>query len=260
MNHENQLEKLANELKQVDRTKTSKISSWAIINSRIKRRRFHVLPAVLTGTMTATITFFLITFIQDSNSSHHMVSENSFIDRTLTDLPITYSQIIIDGYQFESMTTETGDKVILEPRQKIFKRGDVVYYKTPEHTSKQQNLSLKENPGLHVEEHQLSQIVGLPGETIAIKKGQIYINDEKLDNFYSFPTFRGQSEDEYVKSSAASTLTLNMKEFENMEPIQIPKGSVFVIGDKWSSSIDSRLFGPLSISEIQGRLVEYDQN
>ncbi|MBB4826292.1 signal peptidase I [Sporosarcina luteola] len=267
MIHEKQFEKLANELKQVDRTQNAKISSWAIINSRVKKKKLHLIPVILTCAMTVMISFLLFNFIQDSDSPyHHSAAEIPIIELPETAFSITYTRENMERGHYEYMTTATRYKVIIKPLTKNFKRGDVVYYKTPEYINgvpgiPKKRLSLKENLGLNVEEHQLSRIVGLPGETIAIKKGQIYINDEKLDTFYSYPTFRGMRKDEYLKTNDVSKSSLTKKDFEeDMDTIEIPEDSVFVMGDQWSRSVDSRLFGPLSISEIQGLAIGYEKN
>ena len=42
-----------------------------------------------------------------------------------------------------------------------------------------------------------------------------------------------------------------------MESILVPKGSVFVLGDQWWRSIDSRHFGPLSLSQVEGKVIGY---
>ncbi|GAA3409704.1 S26 family signal peptidase [Paenibacillus hodogayensis] len=59
--------------------------------------------------------------------------------------------------------------------QKI-SRGDVVYFKTD---AKEEEISNKKRKGYDV-----ARVVALPGETLLVKKGQIYINGRVLDTFY----------------------------------------------------------------------------
>jgi signal peptidase I len=74
----------------------------------------------------------------------------------------------------------------------------------------------------HKEDFYVKRIIGLPGETLAIADGFVYINGRKLD-------------EPYVKSRGA----------DNFGPITIPDGYVFVMGDNRTDSFDSRQFGPI---------------
>ena len=74
----------------------------------------------------------------------------------------------------------------------------------------------------------IKRVIGLPGETIEISEGVIYINDKKLDENY------GQGEiTDYVY-------------------VRIPEGEYFVLGDNRPISADSRLFGTFSKKDIKG--------
>lgn len=135
-------------------------------------------------------------------------------------------------------------------------RGDVIYFNTPEFES--------ENPNLNLGESQISRVVGLPGETIEIKDGKVFINDRKLDYFYSSVTYFGMEEEEYF-----TKVTHNSKADEerwedyfstDMKSLFIPNDSVFVLGDSWGRSSDSRSFGALSMIEIQGKVLGYEKN
>ncbi|WP_243300066.1 signal peptidase I [Bacillus litorisediminis] len=72
--------------------------------------------------------------------------------------------------------------LVVDPDYKEVSRGDVVLF--------------EKNNG----EKSLSRIVALQGETIAIKKGQIYINDKKLDTFYGFAHRAGLDKEAYEES------------------------------------------------------------
>ncbi len=51
---------------------------------------------------------------------------------------------------------------------------------------------------------------------------------------------------------------MNDEDFEeNMESIIVSKGSLFVIGDQWWRSIDSRHFGSLPLSKVGGKVIGY---
>jgi len=76
----------------------------------------------------------------------------------------------------------------------------------------------------------IKRVIGLPGERIEIRQGQVYINGQPLDEPYLRKPGRG-----------------------NMSPRVVPPLHVFVLGDNRSFSNDSRSFGPVSLDNIVGR-------
>ena len=77
----------------------------------------------------------------------------------------------------------------------------------------------------------IKRVIGLPGETVAIKKGKIYINDKVIDDEYAY----GETRD-YDK------VTLEDDEY-------------FILGDNRLISKDSRYFGPIKENETKGKIV-----
>ncbi|CDE49422.1 signal peptidase IB [Firmicutes bacterium CAG:460] len=77
----------------------------------------------------------------------------------------------------------------------------------------------------------IKRVIGLPGETVAIKKGKIYINDKVIDDEYA-----------YGETSDYDKVTLEDDEY-------------FILGDNRLISKDSRYFGPIKENEIKGKIV-----
>ena len=77
----------------------------------------------------------------------------------------------------------------------------------------------------------IKRVIGLPGETVAIKKGKIYINDKVIDDEYA-----------YGETSDYNKVTLKDDEY-------------FILGDNRLISKDSRYFGPIKEKEIKGKIV-----
>ena len=77
----------------------------------------------------------------------------------------------------------------------------------------------------------IKRVIGLPGETVAIKKGKIYINDKVIDDEYA-----------YGETSDYDKITLEDDEY-------------FILGDNRLISKDSRYFGPIKENEIKGKIV-----
>lgn len=75
----------------------------------------------------------------------------------------------------------------------------------------------------------IKRVIGLPGETVKIVAGQVYING----HLYKEP---------FIK------LNYNY----NYGPVHVTKGHLFVLGDNRPNSYDSRYFGLLSESRVRG--------
>ena len=80
----------------------------------------------------------------------------------------------------------------------------------------------------------IKRVVGLPGETIAIRSGRLYINGREL-------------KEPYVPPSYLDGLSY--------PPLWIPDDEYFVMGDHRDSSNDSRAFGPVPRQFIYGKAV-----
>jgi signal peptidase I len=77
----------------------------------------------------------------------------------------------------------------------------------------------------------IKRVIGLPGETVEVHDGHIYINGELLDEPFL---------DREITSGRDSRIV-------------VPPLHVFVMGDNRSHSNDSRNFGPVPIDNIVGR-------
>jgi len=80
----------------------------------------------------------------------------------------------------------------------------------------------------------IKRVVGLPGESIEIRTGHVYINGQELA-------------DQYVPGGYLDG--------SNSAARRIPSDSYFVMGDHRDSSNDSRVFGPVARQYIYGKAV-----
>jgi signal peptidase I len=80
----------------------------------------------------------------------------------------------------------------------------------------------------------IKRVVGLPGESVEIRQGVVYVNNKVVPE----PYVPAQYED-----------------LSDFGPVRVPKDSFFVMGDHRISSNDSRVFGPVSSRYIYGRAV-----
>jgi len=82
----------------------------------------------------------------------------------------------------------------------------------------------------------VKRVVGIAGDEIDIRDGQVYLNGFVLSEDYA----QGVTE----------------KENEKIEyPVTLGVGQVFVLGDNREESVDSRSFGPIIVDNIRGRIL-----
>lgn len=126
---------------------------------------------------------------------------------------------VVNGHSMEQTLYEKDimvmNKVAYQSAADI-QRFDIVVVKSPENS-----LFL------------IKRVIGLPGETICIRGGRIYINGEPL-------------EDPYLTEEIT---VIGVAEKE----VLIDEDSIFVIGDNRNHSGDSRSFGPVAFNRVVGK-------
>lgn len=94
------------------------------------------------------------------------------------------------------------------------KRGDIIIFKFPDDETGKTNY--------------IKRIIGLPGETVSIVEGTVYINGKKL-------------EEDYLKEEPT----------DSYGPFEVPKKSYFVLGDNRNNSNDARFWENKYVKEDQ---------
>ena len=138
----------------------------------------------------------------------------------------------------ESMTPtlKVGDRVLvnkLSYKLHDVNRGDVVVFEAPEDEG---------TPGV---KDLVKRVVGLPGETVELRDGQVFVDDKPLS-------------EPYLEDGETTTPTQDFAG-KCAPPVSdtectVPADSYLVFGDNRNESKDGRVFGPIKESDIVGRV------
>jgi signal peptidase I len=158
---------------------------------------------------------------------------------TFIALPVT-----VDG---DSMLPgiETGDVLVVLKlerwldawgiRRNYINHGDVIVLKPDDWRSSAFVPFVGDYLGWKFQPYFVKRAVALEKDTLEIDAGDVIVNDSKLS-------------EPYIHGPAR---------VENIAPLEIPSRNVYVLGDNRliGESIDSRRFGPQSLSRVAGRVV-----
>ena len=122
-----------------------------------------------------------------------------------------------------SMLPELADKQRVFVNKLLYRidsiaRGDVIVFRLPEDSSRSY----------------IKRVVGLPGETVEIRQGSVYIDGQPLPEPYVPAPYRGRSTE---------------------PPVTVPGGQYYVLGDHRNTSNDSRTWGTVDETAITGKAV-----
>ena len=128
-------------------------------------------------------------------------------------------------------TINEGDRVIGLRLTYYFnspERGDVVIFKCPEQGENYNKLYVK-------------RVVGLPGETVEIKAGQVWITTVDGECF--------MLEEDYLAEIPYDYVSINNAVYS------VPEGHYFTLGDNRNSSNDSRYWGTVEEDRILAKVM-----
>ncbi len=117
---------------------------------------------------------------------------------------------VLDALPFYEGALEAGERYVFQQP----KLGEVVVFRSPR------------DP----ERDFVKRVIGLPGDTVEIVSGTVYVNGLRLVEPY-----------------------LAREDTTNMPPVEVEPGTFFVLGDNRGSSNDSRSWGPIPADHLIGQ-------
>jgi signal peptidase I len=92
---------------------------------------------------------------------------------------------------------------------------------------------------VHTEEWQVKRVVGLPGDTVSVRDGKLYVGENPAPEVARFHYIL-MDFDNYLTDGTSFT---------------VPPGNYFLLGDNPDGSYDSRFYGPVPLDKIKGRAI-----
>ena len=123
------------------------------------------------------------------------------------------------------------------------KRGDIMVFRYPRDPYRRLSVRLIapvvrlltfNRINLDPHKNYIKRLIGLPGEMLEVREGEVYIDDKPLNESYAFHSVKDLPRNQYG-------------------PVTVPFDSYFMMGDNREHSSDSRVWGFLERKYIKGK-------
>lgn len=141
-----------------------------------------------------------------------------------------FSPLTVEGESMEK-SLHDGDKIIIQKNFYSLNYGDTIVFDRVTSTGSHKNV--------------IKRLIGKGGDTITFKEGAYYRNGEKIN-------------EDYLDGLVYSEMYLNSSEVKDLlvgDGIVLNENELFVLGDNRNISIDSHIYGCITISQVKGKVV-----
>ncbi len=137
-----------------------------------------------------------------------------------------YDRVLVSKVSYEFSDISRLDVIVFDDPRSGFEQPD-------ESPLRRALRNLKESIGLATPQSEfIKRVIGVQGDIVEGKDGSVYVNGAALV-------------EPYLKQPE-----LPIRDFG---PVEVPEGSLFVMGDNRRASQDSRFFGPIPIEDVVGK-------
>ncbi len=119
-----------------------------------------------------------------------------------------------------------GDHIMVDKRARTPRRGDVIVFVFPPDPTKDF----------------VKRVIALGGDTVEVRKGIVYLNGQQMP-------------DPHARFGVAPQDRSPASPRDNFGPVTVPAGKIFVMGDNRDRSYDSRFWGFVDETEVEGRVL-----
>ncbi|KID42505.1 signal peptidase I [Fructilactobacillus fructivorans] len=153
----------------------------------------------------------------------------------------------VDGPSMQP-NLESGERIMVFRQAKIKHRSVVVFDAAGEDPTAAPNTDY------------VKRVIGLPGDTVAFRGGNIYVNNKKVNQDY-ISKDQQQKGTYYNRMPGDWDLTSLSKNWpKNKGAVKVPQGEYFVLGDHRSVSNDSRYWGFVPKNKVVGVVKTFPWN
>jgi signal peptidase I len=161
-------------------------------------------------------------------------------------LALLIKSFLVQAFFIPSQSMETtllvGDRVLVNKMVYRFRephRGEVIVFENPHSVEPDRNFFqdlahwVTEGLGFSSDPQKdfIKRVIGLPGDTIEVRRGKVFINRKRIQEPYLNPE----------------------RDLDDFGPEKVEPGHYFMMGDNRANSQDSRFFGTIPRDKIVGR-------
>ncbi|MWC28639.1 signal peptidase I [Paenibacillus sp. MMS18-CY102] len=224
-----------------------------ITGKPLKNKTYTRVKWVGLGTLLLLLVFFVpqLSYVMNIWGSGSTTITDSITKESLGEATLT-SDLFEVNPMYDNMNrghNELVNHAVIDPnyyKTNPIRRGDIIYFHGQAF-----------DPRLR--EGDISRVIGLPGESIKVHKGQIYVNEKKLNTFYGQAHRGGMTREAFLQLPDSHNINKEviLKDVYDfsLKSVTVPDGTIFIVGDDWLRSLDSLHLGPLPQRLITGKVV-----